>query len=107
MTYNEKKSLYESIMKEVAWQVKRSLNESYNSSIVRKLIEMTKEISKKNPKKSYGLSAVYEIYDYCYLGNIVYSDGIETSNHLKLGEFTDDCFEGNILTGEEARLLFK
>lgn len=48
MTYNEKRSLYESIMKDVAIIVKQRLNENNNTEDLDKRLESaTKEVEKK------------------------------------------------------------
>lgn len=51
MTYNEKKSLYESIMTEIAKKVKRSLNEAYSSSVVKEFTKLT--MDPKNPMQEF------------------------------------------------------
>ena len=43
MTYNEKKSLYESIMNDVAKQIKQRLNESFSSQKVITFFKLSKE----------------------------------------------------------------
>lgn len=50
MTYEEKKSLYESIMLDVARIVKQKLNEAYESGILKKFIEFSKDEAKKRKK---------------------------------------------------------
>ena len=50
MTYEEKKSLYESIMLDVARIVKQKLNEAYESGILKKFIEFSKDEAKKQKK---------------------------------------------------------
>ena len=69
MTYNEKKSLYESIMTKIAKTVKRqlnemtSLNEAFKCDYLQKLIDTAKKFSKQNPDKDYYLELVLNRYD--------------------------------------------
>ena len=67
MTYKEKKSLYESIMKEVAKTVKRNINEEDSSSSAKNRYEQIVELFKKLDQK-YGLAAVRKILE--FVGNI-------------------------------------
>lgn len=108
MTYNEKKSLYESIMNDVAKMVKRHITKTYNSSIFEKLINLAKTISKYNPNNTYYLSVCYNCYDSAY--STIFENGKiykDKSCLQYLNELTDECFEGKILTGEEAVQLYK
>lgn len=64
MTYNEKKSLYESIMKDVAKTVKRRLNEDL-SDVESELKELVS--SKKKGEPFYGDKSYPVLTTYCLL----------------------------------------
>ncbi len=118
MTYNEKKSLYESIMKEIAKTVKARLNENYAGNKIRNAFNAAINYSKKNPDEIYILSLQKKLQEKAYskyytdkLYNDEYNfrisngkvldDKNESDSFYKLfGEFTDDCFIGNIITDQ-------
>lgn len=107
MTYEERKSLYESIMTDVARIVKSHLNEAYNSNILKKFIEFSKEEAKKH--KDY-LEIHYivegrnfEILNVKYDGTVF--NGIY-KNHLS--DLSDDNIYGNqFYVGTEIKKVLK
>lgn len=107
MTYDEKKSLYESIMKEVARQVKRSLNESFNSNITKKLYMIAKNYSAKYPNIRTTIDVVSYDSDVFRKGRI--SDGLQFKNgkpsdwNVSLSDFTDDSFGTHLMIADDAR----
>ena len=72
MTYREKKSLYESIMMNVARIVKRHINESDSDDFKYKEIEILKEILLENLKKKNTDCVPIEEYFLCV--KIMYTD---------------------------------
>ncbi len=107
MTYNEKKSLYESIMKEVAKIVKRNLNESYNhnNETIKYIKDKISEISKTTNNR-------YFLYisgspDLCY-GDIYNNGSIELNDtpSLPYNHIDDTFFDGSVKFGTEAQKLF-
>ena len=107
MTYNEKKTLYESIMNEIAKQVKYALNksehinESYQSSIITSFINIAQKLSKN------GKQYVVEIYGNIsneYVSFIRGKRGYNSNKFdFKFGDLTDECFDGQILKGKKAQ----
>ena len=106
MTYDEKKSLYESIMKEVARQVKRSLNESFNSNITKKLYNIAKEYSVEHPNIRTRIDVVTYDSNVFKKGRISngqqFKNGVPSDWNVTLSDFSDDCFSTNLLVGEDA-----
>ena len=78
MTYNEKKSLYESIMKDVAKIVKRRINEQFDmlkNEILQRVMMIRKEMSSET------------------FNNIAYVNGTLDSYLIKLIEKYDEYVE--------------
>ena len=117
MTYNEKKSLYESIMKEIAKYVKNALNESVlneayktKSGIVKEIMKKAINISKNNPEQLYILGVVESYLTPSSWKGIYFKNGKAIKGRLRLEELTDECFISDFLYDEEAnntRELFR
>lgn len=133
MTYNEKKSLYESIMKEIAKTVKSRLNESYAGNKIKNAVNSAINHSKKHPDETYILSLQQKsqnghpfsindvhyinVYDFRIKNGEILDEKNEKRSFYKLfGEFTDDCFVGDIIIDQyelnsninpDYRIIFK
>lgn len=104
MTYEEKKSLYESIMQDIAKTVKKALNESFpRGGIIEKLLNQTKEYSIKEPDTEFCMRTFTGYTRNFSTDALCYKNG-ETAkkNIMRISQFTDDCFE-KVLYGEDAK----
>ena len=103
MTYNEKRHLYESIMKDVAIIVKRqineiALNEVYGSNLGKTIKNKIISISKANPNHRIIIDLNHMPYSYIsYCSNGMFSEPGGTGAIRLISQLTDDCFDGNII----------
>jgi hypothetical protein len=67
---------------------------------------MAKEVSIKDKDRSYSMVAVVD-NGHVPVGQTMFCNGnAEGNERIKFGDFTDDCFDGDIVTGDDAIELY-
>ena len=86
MTYNEKRSIYESIMKQISADVKRKLNEDEQINVLNKFQNSINSVNDKNLKHNAGLviSMLADVLK-TKQANIVICDFVRILRHLRNG----------------------